>query len=309
MSFVGARGSCWWVPRGPFETIVALPHKRRLRRLRVVRMSERENIMSREIGTTAAALLLAALAMPALGQATGEATQSPPAERPALPMNETQREQLRAPHLLPLSPHVRDFRVTEGAHEGRTLQQRLVQGQSRGQWELELEGYNRLYLQRGASGDLMLSRIDLIDQHMAVVYDPAVTFIPAEVPASVSLVERANVTVYDLQTGEQTRTGTATHEIESISRTNFNTPVGVLGGFLEVVEHRIDTALANVSMDMEIGYVENQGIVARRIRFTTEKIGLFGDTTTRTVKIAETLPRPSAGDAPPAGAQQAAPAR
>lgn len=199
------------------------------------------------------------------------------------------REHIEAATLMPLQERHRQFRITEGANEGQRVRQSLTRTDDGEQWELLLEGYNRLYLERNPRGDLMLTRIDLIDQNKAVVYHPPVTMLPATVAAGTSLREQGRAVIYNLETNERTRTGSVTHQLERIAHSRFYTPAGEYTGYLAEVEHTIDTDLANVTVRMEVGYVPQEGIVARRLRYTVEKLGFFGSTTTRTAKLAEPL--------------------
>ncbi|MEX2672439.1 MAG: hypothetical protein WD294_10050 [Phycisphaeraceae bacterium] len=209
---------------------------------------------------------------------------SPPGEVPAMA-----GEAVRAEHLLPLQVRERTFRVIDGERldERLPLELRRTRGEEPGEWVLEFSDLNTLYLSVHPEGALTIVRLDLPSEDFAVVYDPPVRMLPAEIRPHEQIVERSTVRVYSLETGELEHTGNVEHKVLFASRSRLTTDVGVWDGYLIPIEHKIDIPWADVRLDLAGGYVPEVGIVYRRMEYTRTSIGLFGETVRRAAVLSE----------------------
>ncbi len=70
-----------------------------------------------------------------------------------------------------------------------------------------------------------------------------------------------------------------------MSRTTFDTPAGPIKGHLLEYAFEIDLAYSNILLDPENGWPENRQLVYWRTKTTVEKLGLFGETTFRSLSL------------------------
>lgn len=127
----------------------------------------------------------------------------------------------------------------------------------------------------------------MMDADRAVVFSPAVRLLPGTVRPGEESSSTVGFTIYRLSSGEQTRQGRSTHRVEKLTRTTFDTPRGRISGYLVRLVHVMDLDLAEVTIELRCGFAPGDGVVYRAMTYTEEKLGLFGDTTRRTAKIAE----------------------
>ncbi|MFW6333357.1 MAG: hypothetical protein ACOC23_08655 [Thermodesulfobacteriota bacterium] len=102
-----------------------------------------------------------------------------------------------------------------------------------------------------------------------------------------SLTSVGGVEIYDLETGEKSYAGTYTENLNGVSRTDFNTPTGMVKGYLVEYEFQIHLDYAFIRIDLESGWSNDQRLVHWRGKRTIEKFGLFGDTTYRSLAAAD----------------------
>ena len=198
-------------------------------------------------------------------------------------------EAVRAEHLLPLNERTRTFRVIDGEQldEHLPLALRRTQDDEPGEWVLEFSDLNTLYLSVNPQGHVMLVRLDLPSDDMAVVYDPPVRLIPAEIRPHERIEEQGAVRVYDLHTGNLEHEGHVEHKVQFASRSRFATDVGVWDGYLIPIEQDIDLPWADVQLELAGGYVPEVGIVYRRMYYTRTVAVFFGETRRRAAVLAE----------------------
>lgn len=243
-------------------------------------------------------LTIAVAAALALGQQSTDPDQQQVPTDTAQQPDAAQQQQpptIPAEELMPLTERTQAFQIIEGDKVGDRVTQTLrrTRGNEPGQWVLSFNGLNRLYVRRTTGGEIEMVRLDLPRENRAVTYEPAVRLIPATLHPDFIGEVRGLARIYDLETGEQIRTGRYQHELEQVSRASFHTPEGRREGYLIVIDHLVDVDFGEVRLGLEAGYLLGEGMVYRHMRYTIKKLGLFGSTLRRTAVIAE----PSSGEA------------
>lgn len=197
---------------------------------------------------------------------------------------------LRAEHLFPLASWTRRFEMIDGERVGEQLPLvlRRPDPDEPGEWVLEFDDLDTIYLQTNVRGDIEMVRFDLPAEAFSVVYDPPVRLLPAEIRPHIRIEEESTAYVYDLETGDLEHTGEVTHKVKFASRSRFTSDVGEWEGYLIPIEHEIDLPRAYVRIDLAGGYVPELGVVYRRMDYTREAfLGLFGNTERRAAILAE----------------------
>lgn len=197
--------------------------------------------------------------------------------------------EVRGEQLLPLSERRRWFRIVEGDRSGERvpLTLRKAREGEAGEWVLALSDLNRLHLRRGPSGGLEVVRLELPREQRAVEYEPAVPLIAGRIVPQTRVEMTGLARVYDLETGELSRTGRFEHTVAEVTRSRFNTPAGEREGYMVVVDHRVDLDLGQLQLNLEGGFVPGEGLVYRHVRYTIDKLAFFSETTRRTAVLAE----------------------
>lgn len=206
--------------------------------------------------------------------------------------------------VFPLAERSRPFKVIEGERKGEVLTMSLSRADrgEAGRWVLELEGQNRVFLRRNDAGAIVIERIELLDQNKAVEYDPPVRLLPDRLRPGEEYSTESRAVIYNLETGERTREGRATHRARRVATATFDTPAGKMRGYLVGLVHEIDLDLANLRIVLQSGYTDEHALVYRRIESTVEKLGLFDETSVTTAALAETQSGVASGDAASEGA-------
>jgi hypothetical protein len=222
------------------------------------------------------------------GPAQAAARQAPGVP-PQVPAAEMDLPMVPAEEILPLVAQRRMFEIVEGDGRGQRmpLVLRPAATGERGTWVLEMDDLTTLYLERDASGNVLVVRMDLPGEGYAIVYQPPVRLIPSRLHPELRIEEQSQARVLDLATNALEHQGPALHTIKSVTRTRFDTPGGEQEGYMVVIEHSINLRGANLSLDLEGGYLPGEGMVYRRLRYTIMRIGLFGSTTRRTAVVVE----------------------
>lgn len=239
-------------------------------------------------------MLIPVLLMMAACEAS-PAPETPAVEERAAPeapeaQEEADAAAIRAEHLFPLEAWTRSFEMIDGDRAGEQLPLVLRQPDpdEPGEWVLEFDNLDTIYLQTDAQGDIEMVRFDLPAETFSVVYDPPVRLLPAEIRPHVRIEEESTAHVYDLETGELEHTGEVTHKVKFASRSRFASDVGEWEGYLIPIEHEIDLPRAHVRIDLAGGYVPELGVVYRRMDYTREAfLGLFGNTERRAAVLAD----------------------
>jgi hypothetical protein len=215
------------------------------------------------------------------------------ADRPqnttTVPERQTDLPVVPAQQLLPLEPQQRTFEIVAGDNRGHRMPMILREARrgEPGEWVMEMDDLNILFLEEDDEGNVLILRMDLPREKFVIVYDPPVRLIPSRVTPDLHVEEYARASVLDPQTGKLQHTGEVTHTIKRVTRTRFDTPKGVQKGYMVITEHVIKLGPADVELDMEAGYLPGDGMVYRHIRYTITRLGIFGTTTRRTAILVD----------------------
>lgn len=90
-----------------------------------------------------------------------------------------------------------------------------------------------------------------------------------------------------MKTGEEDNAGDYCFVIEGMSHTTFDTPAGAIKGCLLEYTFWIDLRYSKVILEMENGWSENRNLVYYRSKTTVKKLGLFGETTFRSLAVCD----------------------
>jgi hypothetical protein len=139
-------------------------------------------------------------------------------------------------------------------------------------WHLSFGDYGRLSL-RSSSGALILDRLELFKSRSYVVYEPALSVLPAEIGAA-GLTRQTEYKMYSAETGKLKRSGRVTHLIKRVSPAQFSTPAGVIDGYQIELEHRMDMEYqSQLLLSVSLGCRLAEGLVYGSARYYLKKLG------------------------------------
>ncbi|RJQ82136.1 MAG: hypothetical protein C4519_08185 [Desulfobacteraceae bacterium] len=189
--------------------------------------------------------------------------------------------------LVRLDPRSMTFKVVQGENEGRLVSVSLSNAAADPEgWELFFEGLYTLLIRRDRRGAVAIEEVDLQERGKRIVFEPPLTLIPEVLRAGERIQNAGRADIFDLQTGEPTHSAGYDFTIRTMSRAVFNIPAGRISGYLLEYEFHIDLALANIRIDLESGWSDQQQLIYWRSKRTVEKLGFFGSTTFRTMALA-----------------------
>jgi hypothetical protein len=180
---------------------------------------------------------------------------------------------ITAGELIPLASSQREFKIIDGKDRGK-LVPLTVQADTADEkrWKLSFGDYGRLSL-RSSSGALILDRLELFKSKSYVVYEPALSVLPAEIDA-VGLVRQTEYKMYSGETGKLKRAGRVTHLIKRISPSQFSTPAGLIDGYQVEIEHKMDMEYhSQLSLTVNLGCRLDEGLVYGSAHYHLKKLG------------------------------------
>ena len=180
---------------------------------------------------------------------------------------------ITADELIPLASSQREFKIIDGKDQGR-LVPLTVQADSADEkrWNLSFGDYGRLSL-RSSSGALILDRMELFKSRSYVVYEPALSVLPAEVGAA-GLALQTEYKMYSAETGKLKRSGRVTHLIKRVSPAQFSTPAGVIDGYQIELEHKMDMEYqSQLLLSVSLGCRLDEGLVYGSAHYYLKKLG------------------------------------
>lgn len=190
--------------------------------------------------------------------------------------------------LLDFEPYKHAFKVIDGDGRGKTRTLMMAATDDKASHKLVFESYNRMYLKRDAqTGDILCTQLDILDENTGVVFVKPIPLLPRSMTPGDQRVFKTRVDVINLESGKVDHQGQAVHRIEPPTKMEFQTPAGTYTGYLVTIDHEIDLDLAKVKLTVDLGLVPGQSLVYRRMKFTKEKLGMFGETVARTIALAE----------------------
>ena len=191
--------------------------------------------------------------------------------------------------LIPLASWQRQFKITEGKDRGRIVplisQPDLGDGN---RWQLIFGDYASIFLVKSPGGALMIERLDLFQSRSYVVYEPALPVLPSDVEIIGSPGLQTGYKMYSRDTGKLKRSGRVTHLVKRISRSQFDTPAGLLEGYYIELDHRMDMEYkSQLCLTLGLGFCLDEGPVYGSGQYTVRKLGLFTESKTAAAALAK----------------------
>lgn len=187
--------------------------------------------------------------------------------------------------LIPLANWQKQFKITDGRDQGKLVPLTFQNGTREG-WRLDFGDYAGVHLRNDTSGTLMMERLDLFKSRSFIIYEPALPILTRDIASGVAILRQANFRMYDRDTGKLKRTGHASHLVKRVSRSQFETPAGLIDGYYIEIEHRMDMQFAQLHMSLGLGCRLDEGPVYGSGRYTLRKLGLFTETKTAAAALA-----------------------
>jgi len=195
--------------------------------------------------------------------------------------------ELTVRELIPPANWKKQFKITNGTDHGKIVPLVFHQGPgARDGWSLSFGDYAGVRLMSDANGALMMERLDLFKSRSFIVYEPALPIFARDIFSGVSIPHYANFKMYDRETGKLKRTGRATHLVKRVSRSQFETPAGLIDGYFIEFDHRMDMQYAQLLMSLGLGCLLDEGPVYGSGQYRLKKLGLFSETKTAAAALA-----------------------
>ena len=87
--------------------------------------------------------------------------------------------------------------------------------------------------------------------------------------------------IYSRETGKLKRSGRVTHVVKRVSRSQFDTPAGLLEGYYIELDHRMDMEYkSQLRLSLGLGFRLDERPVYGAGQYTVRKLGLFTETKT-----------------------------
>src|SRR6266508_3592244 len=189
--------------------------------------------------------------------------------------------------LIPLANWQKQFKITDGKDLGRVVPLTFHHGPgTREGWRLDFGDYAGVHLRNDSNGSLMMERLYLVKSHSFILYEPALPILARDIRSGIAILRQANFKMYDRDSGKLKRTGRASHLVKRVSRSQFETPAGLIDGYYIEIEHRMDMQFAQLNMSLGLGCRLDEGPAYGSGRYTLRKLGLFSETKTAAAALA-----------------------
>jgi len=184
--------------------------------------------------------------------------------------------------LIPLASWQKQFKITDGKDRGRVVplisQPDLADDK---RWQLIFGDYASILLVKSPGGALMIERLDFFQSRSFIVYEPALPVLPSDVDVIGSAGLQTGYKMYSRETGKLKRSGRVTHVVKRISRSQFDTPAGLLEGYYIELDHRMDMEYkSQLRLSLGLGFRLDEGPIYGAGQYTVRKLGLFTETKT-----------------------------
>ena len=196
---------------------------------------------------------------------------------------------INARALIPLASWQKQFMITDGKDRGRIVPLISQPDPADNQrWQLVFGDYARILLVKNLSAGLMIERLDLIQSRTYIIYEPALPILPNAVNLVGSAELQTGYRMYNRETGKLKRSGRVIHSVKRISRSQFDTPAGLIDGYYIELDHRMDMEYkSQLRLNLGIGFRLDEGPVYGSGQYTVKKLGLFSETKTAAVALAK----------------------
>jgi hypothetical protein len=196
---------------------------------------------------------------------------------------------INARALIPLASWQKQFKITDGKDRGRIVplisQPDLADDR---RWQLVFGDYASILFVKNLQGDPMIERLDLFQSRTYIVYEPALPLLPSAVNLAGSTELQTGYKMYNRETGKLKRSGRVIHSVKRISRSQFDTPAGIIDGYYIELDHRMDMEYkSQLRLSLGLGFRLDEGPVYGSGQYTVKKLGLFSETKTAAVALAK----------------------
>jgi hypothetical protein len=200
-----------------------------------------------------------------------------------------QSREIVARELISLASWQKQFKITEGKDRGKIVP--LISqpdGADDKRWQLVFGDYAGILLVKNPGGALMVERLDLFQSRSYIVYEPALPVLPSDVNSVGSAGLQTGYKMYSRETGKLKRSGRVTHFVKRISRSQFDTPVGLIDGYYIELDHRMDMEYkSQLRLSLGLGFHLDEGPVYGSGQYTVRKLGLFTETKTAAAALSK----------------------
>jgi hypothetical protein len=190
-------------------------------------------------------------------------------------------QEVTVKELIALAGWQKQFKITDGRDEGKVVP--LILHRNPGnpeRWTLTFGDYAAIRLTSDPTGALMMERLDLLRNQIFITYEPALPLLPQKIVSGVAIRRYVNFKMYDRDSGKLKRAGQAIHLVKQVSRSQFQTPAGLIEGYHVDLEHRMNIQYAQLHISLGLGCRLDEGPIYGSGRYTLKKLGLFSETKT-----------------------------
>jgi hypothetical protein len=196
--------------------------------------------------------------------------------------------ELTVRELIPQANWQKQFKITHGTDQGKLVPLVYHHGSGTQEgWMLSFGDYAGIRLMSDTTSGLMMDRLELFKSRSFIVYEPALPILARDIVSGVSIAKHANFKMYDRETGKLKRSGRATHVVKRVSRSQFETPAGLIDGYFIEIDHRMDLQFAQLLLSLGLGCRLDEGPVYGSGQYTLTKLGLFSQTKTVAAALAK----------------------
>lgn len=198
--------------------------------------------------------------------------------------------QVTPAELIPLASSQREFTIIDGKDRGKLVPLTIqADPAEEKRWKLVFGDYGRLSI-RSSAGALIVDRLELFKSKSYVVYEPALSVLPAEIDA-VGRVRQTEYKMYSAETGKLKRAGRVTHLVKRLAPSQFNTPAGVINGYQVELEHKMDMEYqSQLVLSLSLGCRLDEGLVYGAAHYHLRKLGgLLTETKTGAAALSRPL--------------------
>jgi len=183
-------------------------------------------------------------------------------------------QRVTATELIPLASSQKEFKIIDGKDQGRLVPLTFqADPADEKRWKLSFGDYGRISL-RSSSGALFMDRLDLFNSKNYVIYEPALRVLPAEIDSAGAVVRQTGYKMYSVETGKLKRAGLVTHLVKRISRSQFNTPAGLIDGYHIEIEHKMDMEYySQLLLTVGLGCRLDEGLIYGSAHYRLKKLG------------------------------------
>ncbi|MBS3759676.1 MAG: hypothetical protein KGY61_13555 [Desulfobacterales bacterium] len=193
---------------------------------------------------------------------------------------------MSAEKLVSLDARKASFKVTRGKGEGKVIAMTLEPIDDRQNlYILEFKDLYRLHIFQAPDGAVYVKRLEIFEKNKRIAYRPHLELVPSQIAAEETIRTTGRAKIYNTETGEKANAGTYCYVFKGLTRTTFDTPAGSIRGYLFEYAFRINLGYSEVMIDMENGWSENRKLIYWRTKTTVEKLGMFGETTFRSLAV------------------------